>query len=429
MPRDDEPPPSKKASGGDNHRHRGRHRDREDHDRRDRRHNDRRYDDRRHDDRRYDDRRHDDRRYDDRRYGDRRHGDRRYDDRHYRDDDRFDDRRRHDRRDRRSPSLSPLSRHRKLQRENKERAEKLAASSADGNRFWDGFQWVDKEGAADVTVNAVGDLHHATRKERRLYVGNLPQGVGLTDKQVGEFVGAAMKASGHVAEGNPVISTWVAPEQTYAFVELHTMEQANAALTLNGIELLGSTLRFSRPNNYNPLLGMPVDQAAALAAGAPVGGYSFQSAPASLPGLPGLPGLPPTPAPASVLSTLPVTPAAAAAPEEPPAPQIDHAAAATAAASTVLRCSNMLTPAELAVASERAALREDVDDECRRFGKIDDMRVPTSANPTCDIYVRFDTPEAAARAMAALHGRMFDGRTVEATLCAMAAWDAVVDGA
>ena len=34
------------------------------------------------------------------------------------------------RRSRRSPSLSPLSRHRKLQRENKERAEKTAARKA-----------------------------------------------------------------------------------------------------------------------------------------------------------------------------------------------------------------------------------------------------------------------------------------------------------
>ena len=191
------------------------------------------------------------------------------------------------RRSRRSPSLSPLSRHRKLQRENKERAEKTAARKAraggdsggftGGTKIWDGFQWV--EGSAEAKeafggTSTGGALSAATRKERRVYVGNLPTGVGLSEKQIGEFIFSMMVAKGFVAadQKDVIVSVWVAPEATYAFAEFHTIEQANQCLALNGIVLLTHPLRISRPNNYNPNLGMPIDPAAALAVGVGSGG-------------------------------------------------------------------------------------------------------------------------------------------------------------
>ena len=88
-----------------------------------------------------------------------------------------------------------------------------------------------------------------------------------------------------------------------------------------------------------------------------------------------------------------------------------------------------LAPEELALAEERAALKEDVNDECGQFGDIVEMRVPVSANASCDIYVRFAMPDAAQKAMAALQGRKFDGRTVDVSMCSMSTWDSVVDGA
>ena len=142
------------------------------------------------------DRRCDDRRYDDRRRSPpgyrrspppyRRSPPRHYNDRRYEDRRRYDDWRRYDDRRRspppyrrRSPSLS---------RSPPRRKSAPAAPVNDGKpkRFWDGFQWVD---ADQTTVTAqVGPLGQATRKDRRLYVGNLPVGSGLQEKQLSEFI-------------------------------------------------------------------------------------------------------------------------------------------------------------------------------------------------------------------------------------------------
>ena len=97
--------------------------------------------------------------------------------------------------------------------------------------------------------------------------------------------------------------------------------------------------------------------------------------------------------------------------------------------SRQLRCSNMLTPQELVDAEERATLKEDVSEECAQFGAIEDIKIPTSDNAPCNIYVRFAAPAAAAAALAALRGRKFDGREVEVALCAREAFDALIDGA
>ncbi|EOD19719.1 hypothetical protein EMIHUDRAFT_458691 [Emiliania huxleyi CCMP1516] len=63
---------------------------------------------------------------------------------------------------------------------------KKPAAPADNKpaRFWDGFQWVDVEKNEADSAPLMGQ---ATRKDRRLYVGNLPIGAGLADKQLSEF--------------------------------------------------------------------------------------------------------------------------------------------------------------------------------------------------------------------------------------------------
>lgn len=103
-----------------------------------------------------------------------------------------------------------------------------------------------------------GPLGQATRKDRRLYVGNLPIGSGLTEKQLSEFISSSMKQRGMIplTANDPVLSVWMSPEGTYAFVEFHSVDFANLALGLNGILLLTTTLRVSRPNNYQPSMGV-----------------------------------------------------------------------------------------------------------------------------------------------------------------------------
>jgi hypothetical protein len=89
-----------------------------------------------------------------------------------------DDRRRRSRsRDTYSRSRSPVNRPSRVE------SKKPTASQANSNRTWDGFQWVDKVNpatglatqAGTGTTDAVPGMS-GLPKDRRIYVGNLPEG-------------------------------------------------------------------------------------------------------------------------------------------------------------------------------------------------------------------------------------------------------------
>jgi len=82
-----------------------------------------------------------------------------------------------------------------------------------------------------------------SRKARRLYLGNLPNGMGLTSNQIVEFFNMAANASGIcIMPGNCVVDSWIAPEGKYGFVEFRSIDETTAALALNGISLQGRQL-------------------------------------------------------------------------------------------------------------------------------------------------------------------------------------------
>ena len=64
---------------------------------------------------------------------------------------------------------------------------------------------------------------------------------------------------------------------------------------------------------------------------------------------------------------------------------------------------------------------EDVKEECEKYGKVLDMKVPRptggsrQSNGVGKIFVKFDTPESAGNALRALAGRKFADRTVVTT--------------
>jgi hypothetical protein len=64
---------------------------------------------------------------------------------------------------------------------------------------------------------------------------------------------------------------------------------------------------------------------------------------------------------------------------------------------------------------------EDVKEECEKYGKVLDMKVPRptggsrQSNGVGKIFVKFDTPESAGKALRALAGRKFADRTVVTT--------------
>jgi splicing factor U2AF subunit len=104
----------------------------------------------------------------------------------------------------------------------------------------------------------------------------------------------------------------------------------------------------------------------------------------------------------------------------------------------VLQLLNMVTPEELIDNEDyegmcsvpfiffewlltRPEICEDIKEECQKYGKVIDMKVPRptggsrQSNGVGKIFVRFDTPESAGKALRALAGRKFQDRTVVTT--------------
>jgi len=90
-------------------------------------------------------------------------------------------------------------------------------------------------------------------------------------------------------------------------------------------------------------------------------------------------------------------------------------------ASRVLQLLNMVTPDELLDNEEYEEIKEDIRDECQKFGNLVDMNVPRPSGGSRQaagvgkIFVRFETQEAASAALRSLAGRKFADRTVVCT--------------
>jgi RNA recognition motif-containing protein len=83
------------------------------------------------------------------------------------------------------------------------------------------------------------------------YVGNLPSGVSIP--QIADFFNSAMKHLGLAADQNSVVSAWLSPDSTYAFLELRTISEAFVAITyLNGLQIGTQVLKVGRPKGYIP---------------------------------------------------------------------------------------------------------------------------------------------------------------------------------
>jgi len=59
-----------------------------------------------------------------------------------------------------------------------------------------------------------------TRQARRLYCGNLPVGMGLTESILAEFFNATVRSLG-VQTPNPVLSTWMSSEGTFCVCSVY----------------------------------------------------------------------------------------------------------------------------------------------------------------------------------------------------------------
>ncbi|KAF8251729.1 hypothetical protein K440DRAFT_611980 [Wilcoxina mikolae CBS 423.85] len=90
-------------------------------------------------------------------------------------------------------------------------------------------------------------------------------------------------------------------------------------------------------------------------------------------------------------------------------------------ASRVLQLLNMVTPEELMDPEEYDEICEDIREECQKFGKLIDLKVPRPSGGSRQtagvgkIFVRFETLDSSQTALKSLAGRKFADRTVVCT--------------
>jgi len=91
-----------------------------------------------------------------------------------------------------------------------------------------------------------------------------------------------------------------------------------------------------------------------------------------------------------------------------------------AEAGRVLCLMNMITPEELMDTEESEEILDDVKEECAKYGKVLDTKMPRPTGGRQGagigkIYVKYEEPASAQKALAALAGRKFADRTVVVT--------------
>jgi hypothetical protein len=237
-----------------------------------------------------------------------------------------------------------------------------------------------------LPVGAVMDLEQE-KVNRELFVGNTtPE---MTEQMLADFLGNAMEQVGlNIMAGNPITACRVSGK--FAFIELRTPQEALNALNLNNIPFMGTQLRVGRPSKWNgtpdihgnweDILAKYMSGELQLGQGAPGGAFAAVA-----------------PAPAAFFA-----PPAVAAPAVP--------------ATRVVELQNMLTTDDLANDSEYNDIMEDTREECAQFGQLVSVIIPKSGEPgVAKIFLEYASIEDAAKAIAGLEGRTFDGRKVQAS--------------
>jgi len=228
-----------------------------------------------------------------------------------------------------------------------------------------------------------------TRKARRLYVGNLPPGVNVTEQMLVDFFNAAVVQAGILMpglSGPPVVSSWVSTddERRFAFVEFRTMEECANALSLNGIVFHGESLRISRPSDFDDAVRAMQAQGVTI----PQMGVQY-AMPAAAPGIPGMPAMPAMGMPAT---------------------------SAAPAATSALMLTHMIKTEDLNDPEDIEDIKADVKDECGKHGQVLAVHIPGPTEAGAgNVYVQFSDVAAAVKAQGVMHGRLFDGQQIQAT--------------
>ncbi|KAL1525787.1 hypothetical protein AB1Y20_020629 [Prymnesium parvum] len=289
-------------------------------------------------------------------------------------------------------------------------------------------------GASLAALSASGGTHAnqmaLSRRARRLHVGNLPLGVGLTTEMLKQFFNAALVSANlhdtSLSPPEPVVDAMLGTESKFGFIEFRTIAECNSCVALNNIELGGKQLRIERPRDYAPMPESSLDE---LRKAGILGNTSVSPdgrdllAPAASAAAPAAPAL-------GSLCSLTMGGASSAS-SAAPAP-LD-----LRAPTEVVVLQNMVTAEEAASADEMAEILEDTRGECAKHGAVVQCLSPKPGSggpPGSEIasdrikmrvYVKFEAQAAAVACAKELHGKMFDKRAVSATFISAATFDSI----
>jgi len=238
--------------------------------------------------------------------------------------------------------------------------------------FWDGFQWVPR---ADTGTNH--DDLNASRKLRRLYLGNLPYHLGVTEDSFSKQLYETMKERSMCNDPNlnPVLHVWFARDKgaNYGFCEIASIEETERALQLDGMLVLGVPVSVKRPNDaVSPILSL-----GAMQPGMHLGAMG---------------------GPMLALPPVVVT-----------------------ATSPIIRIEELLKVDEKTTKDDFDDVVEDMNEGCGAHGKLLSVfivkpdqfqdRLITDANAG-DVFLRCSTTEDATKIMRAMGHRKYDGRQI-----------------
>lgn len=96
---------------------------------------------------------------------------------------------------------------------------------------------------------------NATRRSRRLHVGNLPLLLDATEEELKSFLWDRLRITSKSCTGGecPILHVWFSKERggNYGFIEMSSVEAAQAALALNPLVWKGQQLRLNRPTEWS----------------------------------------------------------------------------------------------------------------------------------------------------------------------------------
>jgi hypothetical protein len=232
--------------------------------------------------------------------------------------------------------------------------------------------------------------------QRELFVGNTtPE---MTAQMLQDFLGNAMQQVGLcTAPGNPISSCRVSGK--FAFIELRSAIEAANALNLNNIPYLGTALRVGRPSKYNGPPEQHLNWEDILAKY-----LSGELQPSNFGANNNI----------NTMSDVTTT-----ATQQPP-PQVPSSSSSsdidTAPKSRIVELRNMLSMDDLNNPEEYQDIMDDTKEQCSEFGTLQSVIIPRNDEMgATKIFLEYHTIEDAAKAIAGLQGRTFDGRLVEAT--------------